>query len=544
MIELISFAFSKIPIEKILHYLLFSIPILWLIKEIKSTLFWIYLWQLKEYHLGRFIDHFRTVQGKKIFFNLQFIFKIFLYFSFFYFSKHFLIFSILLFFVYIFESLNFLRKILKKKLLYPKFTLKSTFLVLVSLFCFFIIFKAFFSNIQTLLLYDIFDFAVICGLVFTFQPLTSILRKRSLNLATKKRKEFKNLIVIGITGSFGKTSTKEFLATILEYKYGRDRVLKTPAHFNSEIGISKVILDNLNITHLFFVCEMGAYNKGGIKKLAKIVQPKIGIVTGVNEQHLALFGSFENLLSAEGGKELLEALPKDGLLIYNGDNEILQNLYSQINFEKRTVGIKNSQVDLQAFNIKVQKDSLSFFVVSKKEGEVIEITTNLIGAQNIPNLLLAICCAQELGIEIAESAVALRYLKPEQGGVTLVKTPKYFNVVDASYSTNPDAVLAHLDYLKIWQGKKVILMPSLIELGKKAKEVHQKIGKKIYEVCDLAIITTKDYFKEIKKEGKEKVFYTSDPKKVYDLIRLFRGEEDVILIEGRVKDEIKQVLWK
>jgi UDP-N-acetylmuramoyl-tripeptide--D-alanyl-D-alanine ligase len=524
---------------------LYFFSTLWLFRQIKSILFWLYLWQLKEYHIGRFVDHFRTEKGKRIFLNKVFLSKIIL-----------LLLSVfvpplrwmtlwLILFLYFLEFLKFLYDFSKKQILKPIFTSKIISLFLFSfLFTLFYLF-AFFQNkeflVFWLLVFDILSPAIFSGIVLIFQPVTFLLRSSIIQKAKKKREKFKDLLVIGICGSYGKTSTKEFLATILEEKFP-GKVLKTKEHQNSEVGISKCVLEDLKENHKIFVVEMGAYNKGGIKLLCNIVKPKIGIITGLNEQHLATFGSMENLISAEGGKELIESLPEDGLAIFNGENEILRKIYQETKKKKRIVGVLKKEFDLWAGNIKVKKEVL-FFQVFTKDGEMEDFNLNLIGAQNIQNLLLAICCAKELGMSLEEISKAAKKIRQEQSGVKLIKTKDGLNIVDATYSANPDSVISHLEYLKVWPGKRGIVMPCLIELGPASKEIHKKIGKKIYEVCDLAIIVTKDRFKEIKEGAREKAIFIKSPREIYERIKQFNGENDIILFEGRLPKEFLNLVY-
>jgi len=529
--------------------LIYFLIFFWFFRQIKSLFFWLYLWQLKEYHIGRFVDHFRTEKGKRIFKSPILFFKIFLLILLF--SKipqNFLFFPIFL--IYLGEFLKILFDLISKRLLKPVFTKKAIFLSFMSLF--FLIFYSytFLAIAQNmffwLLVFDILSPAIFSGIVLVFQPASAFFRYQVIKKAIKKREKFKDLLVIGITGSYGKTSTKEFLATILEEKFP-GKVLKTIEHQNSEIAISKTILEKLNQNHKIFVCEMGAYNKGGIKLLAKIAKPKIAILTGVNEQHLALFGSMENLILAEGGKELIENLPEDGLAIFNGENEVLRKIYNETKIKKKIVGIQKKDFDLWAANIKVKKEVL-FFQVFSKDGDFADFNLNLIGGQNIENILLAACCAKEFGMTLKEISLASKKITQEQTGVRLIKTKKGFNIIDATYSANPNSVISHLEYLKNWQGKRAIIMPCLIELGKKSKEIHKKIGQKIGEVCHLAIITTKERFKEIKEGAmekgmaKENIFFIENPKEIFEKIKNFNQKEDVILLEGRISKEIKKIL--
>jgi len=519
----------------------------WFLRQIKSITFWLYLWQLKEYHIGRFADHFRTEKGKKIFLNKVFILKILLFFILI-FSKENLICYFLFLAIFILESGKFLLDFLLGRALLPKFTLKITFLffanLIFTIFYFLSLLIPRIGFLFWLVIFDILNFGIISSLVLIFQMPTALSKKVILRKAKEKRKEFKNITVVGITGSYGKTSTKEFLSTILSEKF---KILKTKEHQNSEMAIAKTILENLKKEHQIFICEMGAYNKGGIKRLVEIAKPQIGIITGVTFQHLSLFGSLGNLISAEGGKELIDGLPEDGLLIFNGENETLNEIQKTVKKRKKIVGINKKDFDLWAENIEVFKNKL-IFDACFQTNEKIKIEANLIGIQNIQNLLLAICCAKELGMQPKDIQSACKKISPIQGGVKLIEMEKGPDVIDSTYSANPESVLFHLEHLRLWKGKKAIVMPCLIELGEKSQEIHQKIGRKIGEICDLAIITTRDFFEDIKKSAlkeslnfkKEKIeiFFIENQKEILKKLKTLKEKENVILFEGRVNFDL------
>ena len=532
---------------------LFPILVIWFFHQTKAVFFWLTLWQLKEYRLDRFFDHFRTEKGKRLIFDPFQLLKIFLIFSFFF--SFFPLFLILL--LYLGAGVIFFKNLFLKKLIKPIFTKKIIFLttinfiLVISFFLF--LFKAKIDQSSFffwLLFYDLFTPFLTSLTVLIFQPIAFLYKRLLIKKAKEKREKFKDLIVIGITGSYGKTSTKEFLATILSEKF---KVLKTKENQNNEVGVSRCILNELKKEHQIFVVEMGAYKKGEIKLLAEITKPKIGILTGVNEQHLALFGTMENLLSAEGGKELIESLPKDGLMIFNGNNSYCRKIYQETKISKKICYPsinslpKDFSPDLWAENLRVERESLSFLVFSK-DGEKADFRGNLIGAQNVENILLATACAKALGMSLKEIAQASQKIKPEAGGVIMKKGIFGINVLDCTYSANPDSVLAHLEYLKTWSGKKIIIMPCLIELGKASTKVHRKIGEKIGKTCDLAIVTTKDKFKEIEKEvikagmSKENILFLQDPRKILKKIKPFATPENVLLLEGRVSPEIVKLI--
>jgi len=503
---------------------LILLSFLWFIRETKSILFWLYLWQLKEYHIGRFLDHFRTEKGKKLLLNSLIFLKIFLFFGFLLaVNPSFLSFLLCIFLLilYFLESIKTFRNFLLKKLKKPVLTLKTIFLIsialLVELSFIFVIFKTIFflENFYQfaffafwLLLFDLLTPVIISIIVLSFQPFTVLLRNRIIRKAKKKRESFQNLLVVGITGSYGKTSTKEFLATILAERF---KVLKTKEHQNSEIGISQCILDDLKPEHEIFLVEMGAYNRGGIKLLCDITKPKIGILTGINEQHMATFGSQENIIKTKF--ELIEGLPKDGIAFFNAKNKYCLELYQKTKIKKKLYGQE------AAFP----------------------------GEENISG---AMAVAQELGMSKEEILRASEKIKNKIPGIQIKKVINGLNIVDATYSANPDSVIAHLEYLKRFPGKKVIIMPCLIELGSSSKEVHRRIGQKIGEVCDLAIITTRDRFKEIKegaiekRQKEENILFIENPKEIFEKIKTFSQSDDVILLEGRLSNEIKNLLWK
>ncbi|MBZ9578659.1 UDP-N-acetylmuramoyl-tripeptide--D-alanyl-D-alanine ligase [Patescibacteria group bacterium] len=526
--------------------MLFLLSFLWFFRTTKVILFYLYLWQLKEYHIGRFIDHFRTEKGMRLILSPLIFLKLcligFVPLKFF---------SISLIFIYLLESAQAFKNFSQKKLRFPILTKKTVFLILAALILE-IVYLYSISSLELprfsfhILLFDIIIPIITTAIVLFFQPIAALVRWQIIQKAKKKREKFKDLLVIGITGSYGKTSTKEFLTEILSERF---RVLKTLEHQNSEVGISQCILNDLNKEHQIFVVEMGAYNKGGIKLLCDIARPKIGILAGINEQHMATFGSQENIIRTK--YELIESLSENGLSIFNGSNPYTFRLYLKTKKPKRVYRFRTTtnhiQPDIFAKNIKVEKDFISFRIFTKNEKKV-DFKVNLLGAQNVPNLLGAVLVAKELGMSFEEIKKACQKIKPWQSGIKLLKGKNGLNIIDSTYSANPNGVIAHLDYLKIWKGKKIIVMPCLIELGKASKEVHKRIGQKIGKVCNLAIITTKERFKEIKegtlKSGmlEEKILFLEDSKKIFERIKTYCQPGDVILLESRVPKGVIELL--
>lgn len=475
---------------------------LWFIRQTKTALFYIYLCQLKEYHWGRFLAHFQTSKGKSLIINWLFILKLLLL-SFFFIDLQ--IFWIVLL-IYLGESGWFFRNLLlgkaKKPVLTPKTAVLITgFSILNALIALFLSssIKEFRLIAFYLLLLDLLSPFIFPALIFALEPATIIWRNRILKRAAQKRRSFKNLKVVGITGSYGKTSTKEFLATILS---GRFKVLKTKEHQNSEIGIARCILNELKPEHEVFVVEMGAYQTGGIRLLCDIARPQIGILTGINEQHMSTFGSQENIIKTK--YELIENLPKDGVAFFNGKNRYCRELYERTNLKKYLYGVGAA-----------------------------------LGRENLEGARMV---AKELGMSDEEIAQVSKEFEDKIPGIEIKKGVNDVIIIDASYSANPDGVMIHLEYLKNFHGKKIIIMPCLIELGKAAKSVHRRIGGKIQEICDLAIITTRDYFKDLKGNN-DKVILMESPEGIFKKVREFTRSGDTILLEGRIPKRLSKLLY-
>jgi len=501
--------------------------------------------------MGRFLAHFHTAKGKRLFFHPFVALKLALLVLWFFEAE---IATLLLVFLYVGETALLVNAARTKTLLFPVLTRKTAVLVFSALFLQSVFLAGALlyildSLFLALLLFDVLSLLIGSLVVLLWQPYTIFERSRMLRRAKKKRGMLKNLKVVGITGSYGKTSTKEFLAHILGKKFV---VLKTPEHKNSEMGIAHTILYDLTDEHQVFVCEMGAYSKGGIKLLADMVKPTMGIVTGVNEQHLGVFGSGMNLFSAEGGGELVQSLPQDSILILNDDSRQLHELgpWLQLwnpNFVNYLWCSAKTHKDFFAKDVVVAKDQVSFTMVGKDEKEA-KVAFPLVGGHNVENVLLAAAAAEVLGMSIEEIAEALRDA-PAQAGAMLKKQGKQgIDILDSSYSANPSGVFAVLEHLKLWEGKKIVVMPSLIELGPASRQVHVKIGRKIGEVCDMAIITTADEFPALLKGAKEKgmkekdMFLSENPKEIAEKILEIAKKGDVVLLEGRVSADILPLL--
>ena len=322
---------------------------------------------------------------------------------------------------------------------------------------------------------------------FLIWPLEQLINGAYLRDARKRIKSLQPKI-IGITGSYGKTSTKYILHQILSQKYN---TLMTPDSYNTPMGICKVIRGDLSPEHEIFIVEMGAYKRGDIRDLCRLAPPEIGILTAVGPVHLERFKSIENITRAK--YELIEALPHNGLAVINVDNEICAKLAEKtdtVPVIKYGIEAKNG-IRLGGENIKQTEQGLTFTVNDNEDG-TIEITTRLLGKHNVSNILAAIGVALHCGMTLAEIQNALSSVEPVPHRLQLIEGAAGVTVIDDSFNSNPEGAKAALEVLTDFysekQGKKVLVTPGMVELGEREYDENRHFGAEAAKVCDLVIL--------------------------------------------------------
>ncbi len=526
-----------------------SIVFFWFLVQIKKLFFWSFLWQLKEYNPGRMKAHFQTKKGQSLLLSFRRQAKVLLFLGFCFFAFYRSVFLLLFGFVLGLEAVISSRRFSRGKFLKPVFT--KRIIVSFGLCVFLILFwllGAFFLLPESEFLGSLFAFDILAPLFFSMfllspQPFVFYWQKKLLRKAKAKMRRFDDLKIVGITGSYGKSSTKDFLAEILSQKY---KVLKTKKSQNSTAGITNCILNELQASHEVFVCEIGAYKLGEVREMAEMIGPGIGILTGINAQHLATFGSLENII--EGKFELLDVLPSGGTAVLNGDNKLIKSKLQEADFDLKTLICSlKKEADFCAGNINVEKEKLSFELVSRG-GEKTRVELSLVGGQNVINFLMAAAAANELGMSIGEIARAGRKIKAPESGMRIKRGLKGAAIIDDSYSANPSGVNAAINHLKLWEGERIIVMPCLVELGEEGLEVHEKIGERIGGACTRAIITKPDCFAALKKGAVSKgmpednILLLSDPEKILKKLKPHLEKESVVLLESRVPQEVQKGL--
>ena len=294
----------------------------------------------------------------------------------------------------------------------------------------------------------------------------------------------KDLIRIGITGSWGKTSVKFILGTILEEKY---HTLVTPASFNTPMGVTKVIRSKLEPGHRVFVAEMGARHVGDIKEMCRLVHPEIGILTSVGPQHLDTFKTLDRVIRTK--YELIDALPADGRSFFADDRDICRKLYEKTTKEKTISGLDPAYDDVWAENITYSPEGSAFDLCRK--GERTPCRSQLLGELNIRNILLCASVAFGLGLTAEQIARGIEKSHPIEHRLQLIRNPGGMSVIDDAFNSNIRGARQAFQVLKVFPEKRIVVTPGMVELGEKEYEMNREFGEAMADCCDRAILVGK-----------------------------------------------------
>lgn len=411
-----------------------------------------------------------------------------------------------------------------------------------------LIFNFIFYNYRRLISISIIVTSFLSILLYYIQPLVMLVSvslmepiEDSINLsyykqAQLKRKNLKNLKVVGITGSFGKTSTNIIIGTILSEKY---KVLSTNDKVNNTISISKVINDELNENIDVFITEMGARKPGEIKSISDLCSPDIGVITSIGPVHLETFKNIDNIMKAN--YELIEELPPDGLAVFNYDNEYIKKLSNKTFKAKVNYGLeKNDELDFWVEDIFVCKYG-STFMLKNKEGESIKCMTKLLGRYNILNILAGVSVARAMGLTMEEIKSGIAKINPMKNRLNIFTREDDIIFIDDSANKNPIGTKAALDVLSQFKlGKKIIVTPGILNLGKMEEITNKEFGNSIAKVCDYVVIINSkasDYLYEgiiEKNYNEDNIIKVNSLEEANKKIEKIAESEDVILYENEI----------
>ncbi len=294
------------------------------------------------------------------------------------------------------------------------------------------------------------------------------------------------LIRIGITGSYGKTSVKHILGTILSEKYP---TLITPASFNTPMGVSRAIRERLTPSYQVFVGEMGARHVGDIKEMCRLVKPTIGIITSVGPQHLETFKTIDRIAGTK--YELIEGLPQEGSRCYfYDDGAYCTQMYEKTQKTKVLCGRDPEKSDCWCDEVSVSQLGSTFTLHIRNKGSI-ECHTKLLGEHNIQNILLAAAVASDLGLSLRQIAHGIEKLQPVKNRLELITRPGGFTIINDAFNSNPVSSRAALQVLKGFPQRRIIITPGMVELGEKEADYNYEFGKAMAGCVDIAIIVGK-----------------------------------------------------
>jgi UDP-N-acetylmuramoyl-tripeptide--D-alanyl-D-alanine ligase len=371
------------------------------------------------------------------------------------------------------------------------------------------------------LLVPLFSFLFIGLSWLLLYPLDCFLKRRILRKAAALRLRYKHLSVIGITGSVGKTTTKELLAHILNDR----KILVTPAHVNTEMGVANVMRTSLNEEHQIFIVEMGAYRRGEIKLLCSLVKPYIGIITFIGRQHLGLFGSQEELCRAKG--ELFASLPAGGHALLNADSAFCDDLMKLAACPVQTVGT-GGHATYEAFDIQEGSLGVSFTLRGQS------FTVPLRGTHQVTNVLLAIAAAEALGTPLSESSKRLQSFTPPAQTFEKKEGKSGQIVLDDTHNAGPESFRAAIEWTRQHGAQTKILVTSgLLELGKEEAAIHEELGNLSLGVFDEVVFLNKKCVRSFE-QGYGKTVKVARRKK----FKMKPGKELLIVCVGRMPEGI------
>lgn len=349
--------------------------------------------------------------------------------------------------------------------------------------------------------------------------------KALLDLAEFYRSTLKNLKVVSITGSTGKTSTKDITSAVLQSKF---KVFKTAGNFNNEIGLPLMIF-NLDNTYDVAVLEMGMSHFNEIHKMAKAARPDIALMTNIGISHIENLKTRENILKAK--LEITDFFDKNSTLIVNEDNDLLSTIHSSK--YKVIKAAVDSEGDFKAFNLEINENGSKFSVREKDGVNFDNIEILVPGKHNVQNAMLAIACGRKMGLTYDEINSGIKNIKMTSMRLDIVKGEK-FSIVDDCYNASPDSMRAAIDVINAVEGKRrIAILGTMRELGEKSYEAHFDIGKYAKTQGIDELITMGDYNKAYSEGyGKENYKAFSNMEDLIKYLDAILKNGDVILVKA------------
>lgn len=343
--------------------------------------------------------------------------------------------------------------------------------------------------------------------------------------------------VVGITGSFGKTTTKVCVGAVLSEAMG---TLITPASFNSRLGVIRAINEHLTERHRAFVVEMGMYRAGDIAQLCELVHPRIGVLTAIGPVHLERMGTIEAITDAKA--ELALALGADGHLVVNGDDPRCRAIAARVSVDTVRYGVDDPDAEVRAEAVQTLDGATRFELVIGS-GRV-AVLARLLGRHNVSNLLAAAAVGHVLGMGLEQIARGLRAVEPPEHRLQPLPNPRAgIVVIDDAYNSNPAGAAAALEVLADHPAtRRILVTPGMVELGEQEAALNESFGRQAAAVCDHVILVgptrTRPIDRGLRAAGfaPEAITVVRDIAAATEALRGLTRAGDVILFENDLPD--------
>jgi UDP-N-acetylmuramoyl-tripeptide--D-alanyl-D-alanine ligase len=377
---------------------------------------------------------------------------------------------------------------------------------------------------------------VLAGANCALAPVERRVNRRFVDAALAKLAAIAPLTV-GITGSYGKTTTKFCVGAVLSRT---KRTLVTRASFNTYLGVTRTINEDLTPEDEAFVVEMGAYRRGDVAELCELTKPTIGIVTAIGPMHLERFGSIEEIEAAKG--ELAEALPAAGRLITNADDPACRRIAGRSQAPVTLFGIDATDADVRATDLRITSGRAAFTLHLLDRAHPVE--SKLLGRHNVRNLLAAAACGLVIGVRDNEIVAALGSVEPPPHRLApIVNRATGVVVIDDAYNSNPEGAAGALEVLAEHEAsRRLLVTPGMVELGDRQDDANQEFGRQAGRVCDLVVLVGPEQTEPIRLglleaglDGDRIVVASDIEHATSELARLVRAG-DVVLFENDLPD--------
>lgn len=392
-----------------------------------------------------------------------------------------------------------------------------------------------FENRAWMIVFFLLLISILSPLVFILAhiciyPVEVAIKKYYIARTRGKLREFKG-IKIAITGSYGKTSVKSILAHLLEGKF---KVIASPKNYNTPMGVCKTVANGLGDAEVV-IFEMGARHEGDIKELMEIINPDIGIITSIGEQHLESFGSLATILRTKN--ELVKYMQGQGKIFFDGENENTYSLYKKC-LKNKALTCKEEGVSSYS-DVRYSQGGMTFNM--RLGSEKFQVQTKLLGKFNCKNILIASSVASYLGVSNEEIISRIKTLEPVKNRLEMIDM-KSFVIIDDSYNANEEGVKESLNVLARFTGRKIVITSGLVEMGSKQYEKNFVLGKEIAKSANMVVImneTNKIPILEGLKKGffsEDKIFFANSREQQLEIIKEINCPGCVILFQNDLPD--------